>query len=42
MDLRFNISDMNILASDQCPNELLNYLNELETLCVSRDLPLHS
>jgi hypothetical protein len=38
MDIRFNVSDMNTLASDQCPGELLDYLNELENLYVPRDL----
>ena len=42
MDLRFSISNMNTLASNQCPSELLNYLNELENLCVSQDLAFHS
>jgi len=32
MDLRFNVSDMNPLASGQRPGELLNYLNDLENL----------
>ncbi len=42
MDLRFNMSDMNSLASNECPGELLNYLNDLENLCVSRALALRS
>ena len=38
MDLRFTISDMNPLTFDRIPGEILNYLNDLETLCVCRPL----
>jgi len=34
MDLRFNVSEMNALGSNQYPSELLIYLNDLENLCV--------
>jgi len=37
MDLRFNVSDMNPLASSQRPCELLNYLNDLENFLISND-----
>jgi hypothetical protein len=39
MDLRFNVSDMSALGSNQYPSELLTYLNDLESLCVHG--PLH-
>ncbi len=38
MDLRFTISDMNPLTFDRIPGEILNYLNDLETLYVCRSL----
>lgn len=38
MDLRFTISDMNTLTFDLLPGEILNYLNDLEKLCVRRFL----
>ena len=34
MDLRFNISDINLLAFGRLPGGILNYLNDLENLCV--------
>ncbi|KAI0257610.1 hypothetical protein BJV78DRAFT_1116381 [Lactifluus subvellereus] len=37
MDLRFNISDMDSLASGRQPGELLNYLNNLENYLTSND-----
>ena len=42
MDLRFNVSDVNTLGSNQYPSELLAYLNDLENLCVSWAFALHS
>jgi hypothetical protein len=36
MDLRFTISDMNPLTLRRLPGEILNYLNDLEKLCVCR------
>lgn len=41
MDLRFNISDINSLASGVWPAELFNYLNNLENLCVVRHIAFH-
>ena len=38
MDLRFTISDMNPLTFDQLPGQILDYLNDLEKLCVCRFL----
>jgi hypothetical protein len=34
MDLRFVISDTNPLAFGQLPGGILDYLNDLEKLCV--------
>jgi len=42
MDLRFNMSDMNTLGSNQYPSELVTYLNDLDNLCVSWTFTLHS
>lgn len=38
MDLRFTISDMNSLTFDRLPGEILNYVNDLETLYVCKSL----